>query len=85
MLDLWIEADGTINVKDSDELEAAVGQGRVTAGQARAIRLNGEHGRASFARGDWPFDDEWTRWRPDPAWTAPGLRPDERWDIDLVD
>jgi len=85
VLDLWIEADGTINVKDADELEAAVEQGRVTAGQARAIRLNGEHGRASFARGDWPFHDEWTRWRPDPAWTAPGLRPDERWDIDLVD
>ncbi len=57
----------------------------MTAGQARAIRLNGEHGRASFSRGDWPFDDEWTRWRPDPAWTAPSLRPDERWDIHLVD
>ena len=57
----------------------------MTARQARAIRLNGEHGRASFARGDGPFDDEWTRWRPDSAWTAPGLRDDEHWDIDLVD
>ena len=74
-----VQADGTINVKDADELEAAVEQGRVTAGQARAIRLNGEHGRASFARGDWPFDDEWTRWPPDPAWTTPALRDDERW------
>ena len=41
--------------------------------------------RAYFARGDGPFDDEWTRWRPDSAWTAPGLRDDEHWDIDLVD
>ena len=58
VLDLWIEADGTINVKDADELEAAVEQGRVTAGRPGPIRLNGEHGQASFARGDWPFDDE---------------------------
>lgn len=85
VLDLWIEADGTVNVKDADELEAAVGQGRVTAEQAEAIRHNGEHGRASFARGDWPFDPEWTRWRPDPAWTAPALGAHERWVVDLLD
>lgn len=85
VLDLWIEADGTVNLKDADELAAAVEQGRVTAEEARAIRLNCEHGRASFGRGDWPFDESWTRWRPDSAWSAPGLRHDERWDIDLVD
>ncbi|GAA3705628.1 DUF402 domain-containing protein [Terrabacter ginsenosidimutans] len=85
VLDLWIEADGTVKVKDADELEAAVEQGRGTAEEAEAIRHNGEHGRASFERRDWPFDEEWTQWRPDPSWTAPGLPHDERWDIDLVD
>jgi hypothetical protein len=85
VLDLWIEADGTVNVKDADELEAAVEQGRCSAEQAEMIRLNGEHGRASFAAGDWPFSEEWTRWRPDPGWTAPALRADERWNVDLVD
>ena len=85
VLDLCIEADGTVNVKDADELEAAVEQGRGTAEQAEAIRHNGRHARASFAAGDWPFDESWTRWRPDPAWTNPTLRDDERWDIDLVD
>ena len=85
VLDLWIEADGTVNVKDADELLAAVEQGRTSAEEAAAIRLNGDHGRASFAARDWPFADEWTRWRPDPTWTTPGLRDDERWDVDLVD
>lgn len=32
VLDLWIEADGTIHLKDQDELEAAVAQGRGGAG-----------------------------------------------------
>ncbi|KRF45710.1 hypothetical protein ASH01_07860 [Terrabacter sp. Soil811] len=85
VLDLWIEADGTVNVKDADELVAAVEQGRGTPHQADAIRHNAEHARASFAARDWPFADEWTRWRPDPTWTTPGLRDDERWDVDLVD
>lgn len=85
VLDLWIEADGTVNVKDADELVAAVEQGRGTAEQADAIRHNAEHARASFAAGDWPFDDAWTRWRPDPAWAAPTLGDDETWQVDLVD
>lgn len=85
VLDLWIEADGTVNVKDADELEAAVEQRRCSAERADMIRHNGEHGRASFAAGDWPFGDEWTQWRPDPAWPAPGLRDDEHWQVDLVD
>ncbi len=85
VLDLWIEADGTVHVKDADELVEAERAGRLTAEQAAAIRLNAEHGRASFLAGDWPFDDAWTRWRPDATWTTPDLSTDERWDVDLLD
>ncbi|WP_323097272.1 DUF402 domain-containing protein [Intrasporangium sp. YIM S08009] len=85
VLDLWIEPDGTVHVKDADELEAAEQVGLLSADETAAIRLNAEHGRASFRAGDWPFDDAWTRWRPDAAWTTPDLRADEHWEVDLLD
>lgn len=54
VLDLWIEADGTGNVKDSDELEEAEKVGLLHADETSAIQLNAEHGRASLAARDWP-------------------------------
>ena len=85
VLDLWIEADGSVNVKDADELEAAEQVGRLDAEQVAAIRRNADHGRASFAAREWPFDEEWTQWRPDPSWATPDLGSEERWEIDLLD
>ncbi|MFT4235715.1 MAG: DUF402 domain-containing protein [Microbacterium sp.] len=73
VLDVWIEPDGTIHMKDEDELVAAVEQGKLTETEADQIRANGEAAIASFQAGDWPFDDEWWHWRPDPQWTTPDL------------
>lgn len=84
VLDLWIEADGTINLKDADELEAATTQGRVTPRQAEQIRRHAQLGSAAYLSGEWAFDAEWTSWRPDPAWTVPPLPDDARWDLDLL-
>lgn len=67
VLDLWIEADGTIHVKDDDELDAAVTQGRGTTQQAAMIRHNAELARAAYGTREWYFDEAWTLWRPDPA------------------
>jgi hypothetical protein len=32
----------------------------------------------------WYFADDWTRWRPDDAWTTPALPAGLTWDIDLI-
>jgi hypothetical protein len=84
VLDLWIEADGTINLKDDDELDAAAEQRRVDPSVAAQVRHNAELARAAYASGEWCFDEAWTGWRPDPDWPNPSLPAGERWVLDLA-
>ncbi|MEO7752488.1 MAG: DUF402 domain-containing protein [Terracoccus sp.] len=84
VLDVWVDADGTISMKDEDELEAAVAAARFTPAEGEQVTANGRWARAAVDAGEWPFDPEWTRWRPDPTWTIPTLSRDERWDLDLT-
>lgn len=76
VLDLWLDAEhpGAEDVwlKDADELTAAVEQGRFTDDQADAVRsLADAAGREFIAAGTWPLDEDWARWRPDPALDVP--------------
>lgn len=73
ILDVWIEPDGSAHLKDEDEVVAAIAQGRLTSAQAAQIERHADAAIASFRDGDWPFDEEWVRWRPDPSWTVPEL------------
>lgn len=73
ILDVEIEADGTIHLKDEDELVACVEQGRLSRGQAAQIERHADAAITSFHEGDWPFDQEWVRWRPEPTWHIPVL------------
>lgn len=73
VLDVEIDADGGIHLKDEDELVAAIEQGRLSAEQAAQIERHADAAIASYEAGDWPFDAEWRDWRPDPAWTTPVL------------
>lgn len=73
ILDVEIDPDGGIHLKDEDELAAAIDQGRLSAEQAAQIERHADAAIASFRAGDWPFDDEWRGWRPDPSWTTPVL------------
>ncbi|MEN0023569.1 MAG: DUF402 domain-containing protein [Microbacterium sp.] len=73
ILDVEIEPDGRIVMKDEDEFVAAVEQGRLDSDQAAQITEHAAAAIASFTAGDWPFDPEWVAWRPDPAWTVPVL------------
>ena len=69
ILDVWIPAEtGEPQWKDEHELEAAIGQGRVTAAEARAIRAEGER---VLAERPWPTG--WEDFRPDPSWPIPRL------------
>ena len=73
ILDVEIEPDGRVHLKDEDELIAAVEQGRLTSEQAAQIERHADAAIASYRDGDWPFAAEWRDWRPDPSWTVPEL------------
>lgn len=72
-------ADWSVAYKDEDELAWFEAVGAVDAGQAAHIRGAGRRLTEVAVRGDWPFDADWDRWIPDPAWRAATL-PDG-WDI----
>ncbi len=77
-LDLWMEPDlREVHVKDEDELDFAVQQGRFSSAQADSIRERARHLAGAIARRELPFCDPWPDWRPDPRWSAPVLDP--RW------
>lgn len=73
-LDLWLEPDGELWLKDADEVEAAVDGGRYTQTQADEIHAAAGWARAELVEGrDWPLDAEWRTWRPPADWTVPPL------------
>lgn len=39
----------------------------------KATMFTAARAEASFQAADWPFDAEWTRWRPPGDWTIPAL------------
>ena len=71
-LDLWLDADGSLWLKDEDELEAAVTSGAYSAPQAAAVREAAEQARHDLvAPRAWPLDEGWETWRPPAEWDAP--------------
>ena len=66
-LDLVVMPDGSIRVKDEDELQEA----------ARLGYLDEADVRSELARvlADPPWPTGWEDWRPDPAWPQPELPP----------
>ena len=73
ILDVEIEPDGRVHLKDEDELVAAIAQGRLTREQAAQIERHADAAIESFHAGEWPFDPEWRDWRPESSWTVPVL------------
>ncbi|CAM3516582.1 DUF402 domain-containing protein [Nocardioides zeicaulis] len=74
VLDLWREADGTLWLKDADELAAAVDSGVLALAQAEEVRAIAEWARAELVEGrSWPLGEEWTTWRPPSDWVVPAL------------
>jgi hypothetical protein len=81
VLDVWVDAEHTgaedVWLKDADELEQVVAQGRFTPEQAEAVRVLADHASSRFiVDGAWPLDEGWERWIPDAAMDAPVLLPD---------
>jgi hypothetical protein len=85
VLDVWIDASDGIQMKDEDELEAAVEQGLFTAAERHQIEDDARAALRTFRAGGFPFDEPWRDWRPDPAWERPGLPDDARWQLDHLE
>ncbi len=85
VLDVWIDADGRIQMKDEDELEAAVEQGLFSAAMGRQIEEDARAAVRAFRAGRYPFNEPWPGWRPDPVWERPVLPDNVTWEFDQLD
>lgn len=72
-LDVVIRPDFTTEWKDEDELEAAIGAGRYTEGDAARFKADARAVEELVARRGGPFGKRWQDWRPDPTWPLPQL------------
>ena len=73
VLDLVIDPDRSLTLKDEDELLLAVAQDVFSPAAASVIEADAAEVEALVA--DWgsPFCDGWERFRPDPGWPIPDL------------
>ena len=72
-LDVVIDPDRKWRWKDEDELAWSESQGRLAPYNADSIRREANRAVALLADDDPLFSDDWTYWRPDPAWPIPSL------------
>jgi hypothetical protein len=78
-LDVMVSKDRQYHkVKDADELAEAVRRGVYTGEHAAEIHVAAERGLEHLTGYKPPFNEDYERWRPDPAWPLPGLP--ERWE-----
>jgi hypothetical protein len=59
--------------KDEDELREAVARGIFSEEDAEWFRFWGERGVEHVLLREPPFDEDWSRWRPDPSWPSAAL------------
>jgi Protein of unknown function (DUF402) len=76
-LDLWLDADGRLWLKDEDELAAFTAAGRFAEEQADVIRaLVDRVLHELVGPRAWPLDEDWESWRPPPEIDHPLTLPD---------
>lgn len=72
-LDVSVDTAGEATIVDEDEFMESCRRGVIDDAEASAVRREAEAAlRAARAR-EWPFEDDWARWRPDPTWPRPAL------------
>lgn len=74
-LDVVVNPDRSWRLKDEDELEWTVEQGRLDPGQEERIREEADRAISLLRAGDATFSEEWISWRPDVSWTVPRVPP----------
>ncbi len=71
ILDLLIDADGAVQVKDADEFEWAREVGRLTEQQLTDAAQAADEARAAIEARAFPFGADWSRWSDLPAEPVP--------------
>ncbi len=70
-LDIWLPREGGYELKDDEQLEQRVEEGRFTTEQVRATRAEASRIlRELESDGRW-WSDTWSEWQPDPDWPTP--------------
>lgn len=72
-LDLIVAPDGTVTVKDEDELCTAVARGEVTTEEREGAYRRCELLIEDAGRGAGVFGEPWPDWRPEDGWPTPSL------------
>lgn len=70
-VDLLVQRDGTAEWKDEGEYETARRLGLVSPEEHERIAEARQQVEDMLANRSGPFDEQWTRWRVDPAWSLP--------------
>jgi hypothetical protein len=74
VLDVTVAADlSSWEWKDADELEWSVDVGKRSRVQADEAWEEGRRAIRALEGREWPFVDDWSRWRPSADWPVPGL------------
>lgn len=77
-LDVVVDGDGCVSMKDEDELEWAEGEGVYRLDEAADIRAIGDLAADHCRSGGWPLAADWDRWKTSPDAGLPALP--EGWD-----
>ncbi|NEE03469.1 DUF402 domain-containing protein [Phytoactinopolyspora halotolerans] len=75
-LDVIVWPDGSTEIKDDDDLAAAVAAGRFTEHEAATFADDAQAAIRVVESWSPPFSSGWETWRPDPTWPTPQL-PDD--------
>jgi predicted RNA-binding protein associated with RNAse of E/G family len=74
VLDVTVTDDlSTWAWKDEDELAWSVSTGITSPEEAAVIRAEGMRAIQAMETRAWPFQHDWSMWRPNPEWGIPTL------------
>lgn len=82
VLDVVVGADHSYTLKDEDELEFAHEAGMFTTDQVADIRASAEAAIGDVRTWRFPFDSDYSDFRPDPSWPIPTLPAEATWDFE---
>lgn len=81
VLDIVVDADGTFQLKDEDELEFAHEAGMFSDEKVARIRSAAGSAIEDIRAWTFPFDSDYPDFQPDPDWPMPDLPAESTWDF----
>ncbi|WP_166968745.1 DUF402 domain-containing protein [Brevibacterium atlanticum] len=82
VLDIVVDAQGRYQLKDEDELEFAREAGMFSDEKVARIRAAADSALEDIEAWRFPFDSDYSDFRPDPTWPVPQLPAAASWDFE---